>query len=81
MSAPAYKEAREAQREFPALLRAAEKGGSTVITRRGHAVAALVPISVHSGAAPQHSLLPLAGSGRGLGGKGSRRTIQELRDE
>lgn len=76
-----YKEVADAINEFPTLLDAAEQGRSTVITRQGHAVAALVPISAHSGAAPQYSLLPLAGSGRGLWGRDSRRTIHELRDE
>jgi prevent-host-death family protein len=81
MGEPGRKGAEEARNQLPALLEAAEKGRSTVITRHGRAVAALVPISAYGGASPQRSLIPVAGSGRGLWGKDSRRTIRKLRDE
>jgi prevent-host-death family protein len=75
------KGAEEARNELPQLLKAAEKGQSTIITRRGRAIAALVPIEAYGAAVRQQSLLPLAGSGRGLWGKDSGRTIRKLRDE
>lgn len=81
MSESGRKGAEEARNQLPALLEAAEKGRSTVITRHGRAVAALVPIAAYSGASPQQSLMPIAGSGRGLWGTDSRRTIRKLRDE
>ncbi len=81
MSKPGRKGAEEARNQLPALLEAAEKGRSTVITRHGRAVAALVPISAYGGASEQQSLIPIAGSGRGLWGKDSRRTIRKLRGE
>ena len=75
------KEAEEARNQFAALLKAAEKGRSTIITRHGRPVAALVPIEAHSSAVRQQSLLPVAGTGRGLWGPDSTRTVSRLRDE
>src|ERR1700738_973469 len=75
------KGAEEARNELPDLLDAAEKGRSTIITRHGRPVAALLPIGAYGAAVPQPSLLPLQGSGRGLWGKNSPDTIRKLRDE
>lgn len=75
------KGAEEARNQLPDLLAAAEKGQSTVITRHGRAVAALVPIAAYGAAARQQPLMPMQGSGRGLWGKSSARTIRRLRDE
>jgi prevent-host-death family protein len=75
------KGAEEARNQLPELLAAAEKGRTTLITRHGRPVAALVPASAVDAVARQESLLPVAGSGRGLWGKDSRRRIGELRDE
>jgi prevent-host-death family protein len=75
------KGAEEARNQLPDLLEAAENGQSTIITRHGKPVAALVPIAAYKASARQESLLPLEGSGRGLWGKDSRRTLRKLRDE
>jgi prevent-host-death family protein len=75
------KGAEEARSHLPALLDAAEKGRSTVITRHGLPVAAIVPIAAYSAAVRQEPLIPVAGSGRGLWGKDSVRTLRKLRDE
>src|SRR5579864_3303458 len=75
------KGAEEARNQLPDLLDAAEKGRSTIITRHGRPVAALVPIEAYGTAARQQPLLPLAGSGRGLWGKDSARTLRKLRQE
>ena len=75
------KGAEEARNQLPDLLAAAEEGRSTIITRHGRPVAALVPIEAYGSAGRQQPLLPLAGSGRGLWGKDSRRTLRKLRDE
>ena len=75
------KGAEEARRQLPALLDAAERGQSTVITRHGLPVAAIVPIAAYSAAVRQQPLIPVAGSGRGLWGKDSARTLRKLRDE
>lgn len=77
----ARKRAEEARNQLPDLLDAAEKGRSTVITRHGRPVAALVPFEAYGAALRQESLLPVAGSGRGLWGKDSAMTIRRLRDE
>jgi prevent-host-death family protein len=75
------KGAEEARNQLPDLLAAAEKGRSTIITRHGRPVAALVPFAAYGAAVRQQPLLPLEGSGRGLWGKDSTRTIRRLRDE
>lgn len=75
------KGAKDARNQWPDLLEAAEKGRSTVITRHGRPVAALVPIGAYGAAVRQQPLTPVAGSGRGLWGKNSTRTIRKLRDQ
>ena len=71
----------EARSQLPDLLDAAEKGRSTIITRHGRPVAALVPIEAYGAAMRQQPLTPLEGSGRGLWGRDSTRTVRKLRDE
>jgi prevent-host-death family protein len=75
------KGAEEARNGLPELLDDAEKGQSTVITRHGRPVAVLAPFATHRAAIGQQPLTPLQGSGRGLWGKDSTRTIRRLRDE
>ena len=76
-----HKGVEEARNQLPDLLDAAEKGQSTVITRHGRPVAALVPVDALAAVVRQAPLMPLAGSGRGLWGKSSTRTLRRLRDE
>lgn len=79
---PASRGAEEARNELPSLLRAAERGRSTLITRRGRSVAALVPIDMALELQrPQLSLLSVEGTGHGLWGRDSSRTMRRLRDE
>ena len=75
------KGAEEARNRLPELLEAAEKGHSTIITRHGRPVAVLVPITAHGVAIGQQPLTPWQGSGRGLSGRDSTRTVRRLRDE
>lgn len=75
------KGAEEARAELPSLLDAAERGETTLITRRGRAVAALVPSDRLPALSHQHSLLAIAGTGKGLWGDESRKTISDLRSE
>ncbi|MGQ0653052.1 MAG: type II toxin-antitoxin system Phd/YefM family antitoxin [Betaproteobacteria bacterium] len=70
----------ETRAELPAVLDAAAKGRTTLVTRHGRPVAAIVPINQVSGQR-QKPLLPLVGSGKGLWGKDSTRTLRKLRDE
>ena len=63
MSATQRKGAEEARNQLPDLLEAAEKGQSTIITRHGRPVAALVPIETFNATLRQQSLLPLEGIG------------------
>ena len=81
MSATPRKGAEEARNQLPDLLDAAERGRSTIITKHGRPVAALVPIAAYGGAVRQQPLTPVAGSGRGLWGKNSTRTLAKLRGE
>ena len=78
---PLRKGAEEARNELPQLLIAAQQGRQTIITRHGRPVAILSPISEHPETSMQRSLLPLAGSGRGLYARDSRATLRRLRDE
>jgi prevent-host-death family protein len=71
----------EARNQLPKLIEAAQAGHSTVITKRGRAVAVLAPLSSDATAFRQKSLLALAGTGRKLWGRNTSRTITELRDE
>jgi prevent-host-death family protein len=81
MPKPTRKGAEEARNLLPDLLEAAEKGRSTIITKHGKPVAALVPLEEYDATGGQQPLVPLQGSGRGLWGKDSARTISDRRDE
>lgn len=81
MKKPLRKGAEEARAQLPELLAAAQRGQRTIITRHGRPVAALVPLDALNERTEQHSLLPLAGSGRGLWGRDSTITQRRLRDE
>lgn len=70
----------EARRSFPALLDAAAQGATTIITRRGVAVAAIVPASAATTVRPI-SLMSLAGTGKGLWGADSAKAVARMRDE
>lgn len=72
---------KEARNQLGELLDAAEAGQSTIITRYGRPAAVLVPFKSLGAAARQQSLMPVAGTGRGLWGRHSARTLRQLRDE
>ncbi len=74
------KGAEQARNQLPALLADAEQGRATIITRHGRSIAALVPVkSVTS--TRQKALTALAGSGKGMWGRDSTRTVRRLREE
>ena len=80
------KGAEEARNTLPALLDLAERGESTIISRHGRPIAAIVPIAayeaIHDDKKPrQRSLLSLSGSGAGLWGEDSAKTLRGIRDE
>ena len=75
------KGAEEARRQLPALIAAAVGGHTTIITRHGRAVAAVVPAESISTGAKQSPITPIAGTGKGLWGKDSSGSIAKLRDE
>jgi prevent-host-death family protein len=81
MSKAARKGAEDARNQLPALLEAAENGHSTLITKHGRPVAALVPLDAYDERSRQEPLTPMEGSGRGRWGEDSRRTLHDLRDE
>ena len=78
---PTRKRAEEARAHLPELLDAAERGETTIITRHGKDVAAVVSIEAYQRSAKQASLLPLAGTMRGYWGDDSSKTIRQLHDE
>jgi prevent-host-death family protein len=71
----------EARSHLPRLLDQAAAGNATVITRHGRPIAAIMPLDTYGGAGRQQSILPLAGSGRGLWGPRSATTLRKLRRE
>jgi len=71
----------QARGQLPALLAEAERGRSTIITRHGRAIAAIVPVDRMTAGKRQKSLLALAGSGRGLWGPVGQIRLRKLRDE
>ena len=81
MSRPRRKGAEEARNQLPDLLEAARKGRSTIITKHGRPVAAIVPADQFVEQSAQRSLLPFKATGRGLWGKDSSRLLRTLRDE
>ena len=81
MSKTARRGAEDARNQLPDLLEAAENGHSTIITKHGRPVAALVPLDAYAEGSRQEPLIPMEGSGRGLWGEDSRRTLHDLRDE
>jgi Antitoxin of toxin-antitoxin stability system len=68
----------EARKSLPAILEAAAQGKTTVITRHGHAIAAVVPVSAVKSLGTV-SLLSLAGTGKRMwsGGTGLARLREE----
>jgi antitoxin (DNA-binding transcriptional repressor) of toxin-antitoxin stability system len=74
------KGAEEARQQLPAILAAAAAGRTTIITRHGRAVAAVVPVTAVKAGKPA-ALQALAGTGRGMWGKNSTKAIARLRDE
>jgi prevent-host-death family protein len=74
-----HKGAEEARNQLPSLVEDAAKGRTTIITRRGRSIAALVPIDDLSARPRQKGLLDLIGSGKGLWDRSSR--PRRLRDE
>jgi len=75
------KSAKEVRKHFAQLLDAAENGTATIVTRWGRPIAVLVPIAAYNLVGRQPSLLPLAGTGRGLWTRNSTKAIRKLRDE
>lgn len=74
------KGAEEARQQLPSILAAAAAGRSTIITRHGRAVAAVVPAAALTQRKPV-SLQSLAGTGCGMWGKASAQAVAKLRDE
>ena len=73
--------AERARAHLPALLDDAHQGATTVITKRGRPYAALVPLAESVPPRKGPSLLQMKGSGAGLWGRSSARTVARLRDE
>jgi prevent-host-death family protein len=71
----------EARIQLPRLLEQAAAGKASIITRHGKPIAAIMPLDTYGSAGRQQSILPLAGSGRGLWGATSAKTLQRLRRE
>lgn len=75
-----HKGAEEARAQLPTLLAEAERGRTTIITRHGRSIAALVPVK-DAGDSRQRPITDLAGTGKGMWGPDSTATVRHLRDE
>ena len=73
--------AEEARKQLPALVAAAALGRTTIITKHGRAVAAVVPADSITPAKQQSPITAIAGTGKGLWGKDSSKAVAKLRDE
>jgi antitoxin (DNA-binding transcriptional repressor) of toxin-antitoxin stability system len=71
----------EARSQLLRLIDAAAAGKATIITKHGRAMAALVPLQSSAPSGSQQSLLPYAGSGKGLWGRSSQQSMRRLRNE
>jgi prevent-host-death family protein len=80
MSIQATKGAEQARAELPSILDEAEAGKSTLITRRGKVVAAVIPIA-DLRVKPKISFTSLRGIAKGMWGEDSQKWLRELRDE
>lgn len=81
MRKPQYVGVEQARSQLPALLVDAAKGHSIVITRHGKSVAAIVPLDRLAATSTQRSLLSVAGTGKGLWGRDSGKTVRQMRSE
>jgi antitoxin (DNA-binding transcriptional repressor) of toxin-antitoxin stability system len=70
----------EARKTLSAILEAAAQGRTTIITRHGNAIAAVVPVKA-ARSSRAASLLSLAGTGKGMWGRDSARSVSRLRGE
>jgi prevent-host-death family protein len=73
--------AEEARIALPELLERAHNGTASIITKRGKPYAEVVPPGTVAAGRPALPFLSLAGSGRGLWGRDSRKTVRRLRGE
>ena len=74
------KGAEETRNQLPDLLEAAQQGRSTIVTKHGRPIAAIVPIDEFVVKGRQRSLLPCKSTGRGLWTK-SGGALKDLREE
>jgi len=81
MKTAAKKGVQESRRNFPTLVGQAARGEPTIITKHGKPYAALVPASFLARNAGRVDIRALRGSGKGLWGRSSKRTIRSMREE
>src|SRR5450432_725306 len=72
--------AEEARTLLPELIERAHRGERSVITKRGKPYAEVVPVGSNTNGKPRLSFLSLAGTGHGLWGRDSRKTLRRMRD-
>lgn len=75
------KGAEEARSQLPNLLDAAERGKTTIVTRRGRPVAAIIPAADVAIRGAQRGFMKLRGAGKGAWGPDPRAAIAVLRSE
>ncbi len=71
----------QARIKLPAIVADAAAGRSSIVTRHGKPIAAIVPLSHWRSVDEGADILSLAGVGAGLWGRDASRFVNDLRDE
>lgn len=71
----------EARKELPALIEAAHRGSTTIITKHGEPYAALVPVNEARAIGRGVTVAQLRGTGRKIWKKDAAAEVSRMRDE
>lgn len=81
MAAKRTKGVQEARQELPALIEAAHRGSTTIITKHGKPYAAIVPVNETRGSHRGVTVAQLRGSGKKIWKKDAADEVTRLRNE
>ena len=81
MTAKRTKGVQEARQELPALIEAAHRGSTTIITKHGKPYAAIVPMSDAKAKGRGVTVAQLRGTGKKIWKKDAAREVSRMRDD
>ena len=81
MASKRTKGVQEARQELPALVEAAHRGSSTIITKHGEPYAAIVPVNEVMKKSRGVTMAQLRGTGRKIWKRDAAEEVSRLRDE